>query len=157
VYALQKAAGLTRDGVVGPHTARALNKGIRPEPRTTQGDAIDVDLKTDLLMVVRDGRLTEVLNTSTGGGYTYTENGVSAVAQTPTGTFHVYRQVDGLVTDPLGQLWRPKFFSGGFAIHGDSSVPAYPVSHGCVRISNEAIDWVWAHDIAPIGTTVVIY
>ncbi len=89
VYALQKAAGLTRDGVVGAHTARALSKGVLPVPRTTQGDAIEVDLKADLVMVVRNGALTHVLNTSTGGGYTYTENGVSAVAQTPTGTFHV--------------------------------------------------------------------
>lgn len=53
-------------------------------------------------------------------------DGESAIADTPVGVFHVYRQVDGLVTDPLGQLWRPKFFDGGFAIHGDSSVPPVP-------------------------------
>lgn len=26
------------------------------------------------------------------------------------------------------------YFRGGFAIHGYPSVPAYPASHGCVRI-----------------------
>jgi lipoprotein-anchoring transpeptidase ErfK/SrfK len=31
------------------------------------------------------------------------------------------------------------------------------VSHGCVRISNEAIDWVWAQNLDPIGTTVWVY
>ncbi|MGO9334202.1 MAG: L,D-transpeptidase family protein [Acidimicrobiales bacterium] len=48
------------------------------------------------------------------------------------------------MVDPLGQLWLPKFFDEGFAIHGDSDVPPYHVSHGCVRVSNEAIEWIWA-------------
>jgi lipoprotein-anchoring transpeptidase ErfK/SrfK len=108
-------------------------------------------------MVVNNGHLLYTLNTSTGGGYTYTDQGVTSVAITPSGLFHTYRQVDGLVVDSLGALWRPKFFTGGFAIHGDSSVPPYPVSHGCVRVSNEAIDWIWANNIDPIGTTVWVY
>ena len=29
-----------------------------------------------------------------------------------------------------GELWRPKYFDDGFAIHGDSYVPPEPVSHG---------------------------
>ena len=98
-----------------------------------------------------------MLNTSTGGGYTYTQDGVTSVAITPVGHFQIYRQVNGLVVDSLGQLWRPKFFDAGFAIHGDTSVPPYPVSHGCVRVSNAAIDWIWANNIAPIGTSVWVY
>ena len=31
-------------------------------------------------------------------------------------------------------------------------VPPYPVSHGCARISNEAIEWIWAANIDPVGT-----
>ena len=81
----------------------------------------------------------------------------SAVAETPRGHFTIYREVDGMVTDPLGQLWRPKFFTSGYAIHGDSFVPPNPVSHGCVRVSNEAIDWIWADNLAPIGTAVWVY
>jgi len=157
VYALQKAAGITRDGIVGPVTEAALARGTLPFPRSTSGSVIEVDLQDELLMLVNDGKLTAVLNTSTGGGYTYTDDGVTGVADTPTGTFHIYRQVDGMVTDSLGQLWRPKFFDGGFAIHGDSYVPPYPVSHGCVRVSNEAIDWIWAQNLAPIGTVVWVY
>ena len=80
-----------------------------------------------------------------------------SVAVTPTGLFRISRQVDGLVTDSLGQLWRPKYFDGGFAIHGDSSVPPTPASHGCVRVSNEAIDWIWEQNLAPIGTPVWVY
>jgi lipoprotein-anchoring transpeptidase ErfK/SrfK len=98
-----------------------------------------------------------VLNTSTGGGYTYTSDGVTAVADTPVGVFNMFRQVNGMVTDSLGQLWRPKFFYRGFAIHGDDSVPPFPVSHGCARVSNDAIDWIWADNLAPIGTKVWVY
>jgi len=157
VYALQKVAGLARDGIVGPKTEAALAAGIVPHPRRTSGSVIEIDLQTDLLLFVTNGRLTAVLNTSTGGGYTYSEEGVTSVADTPVGRFEIYRQVDGMVTDSLGQLWRPKFFDGGFAIHGDSSVPPYPVSHGCIRVSNEAIDWIWSGNLAPIGTDVWIF
>lgn len=157
VYALQKAAGLERDGIVGPLTEDALQRGVAPQPRSTTGYVIEVDLAADLLMVVQNGKLEWTLNTSTGGGYWYSDDGVSARAETPTGQFHVYRQVDGLVVDRLGQLWRPKFFDDGFAIHGDSYVPPEPVSHGCVRISDEAIDWVWADNVIPMGTEVWVY
>jgi Putative peptidoglycan binding domain/L,D-transpeptidase catalytic domain len=157
VWALQKAAGLPRTGVATPATWAALAAGVVPHPRSTSGYIIEIDLEDDLLMVVSNGHLEYTLNTSTGGGYTYTDEGVTSVADTPTGQFSIYRQVDGLVVDSLGALWMPKFFTGGFAIHGDSNVPPYPVSHGCARISNEAIDWVWANNIAPIGTAVWVY
>jgi lipoprotein-anchoring transpeptidase ErfK/SrfK len=157
VYALQKAAGLTPDGSVGPSTDAALNRGVLPHPQTSSGYIVEVNLAIDLVMIVNNGKVLYTLNTSTGGGYTYTQDGVTNVAITPTGHFHVFRQVDGMVVDSLGALWRPKFFYQGFAIHGDSFVPPYPVSHGCVRVSNEAIDWIWANNIIPIGTAVWVY
>ena len=116
-----------------------------------------MDLARDLVLFVDNGKVEYVLNTSTGGGYTYTDDGVTSVAETPQGHFQIYRAVDGLVVDSLGALWRPRFFTGGFAIHGDSYVPAVPVSHGCVRVSNEAIDWIWANNLAPIGASVWVY
>jgi hypothetical protein len=158
VYALQKAAGIGRDGIAGPITDAALTKGVVPHPRSTAGYVIEVDLEDDLVMFVNNGKLEYVLNTSTGGGYTYSDGGGgTAIAITPTGLFHTYREVDGLVTDYLGQLWMPKYFTGGFAIHGDSYVPPEPVSHGCVRVSDEAIEWIWANNLDPIGTTVWVY
>jgi hypothetical protein len=157
VYALQKAAGIGRDGLVGPATSAALSQGVLPHPRSTSGQVIEVDLQRDLVMLVSNGKLGYVLNTSTGGGYRYTDQGTASQADTPVGDFHIFRQVDGMVTDNLGQLWRPKFFDSGFAVHGDSDVPPYPVSHGCVRVSNEAIDWIWSNNLAPIGTEVRVY
>ncbi|HXQ61461.1 MAG TPA: L,D-transpeptidase family protein [Acidimicrobiales bacterium] len=157
VYALEKAAGIGRTGIVGSAADAALTDGVLPRPRSTSGYVIEVDLEDDLVMFVTNGRVDFVLNTSTGGGYTYTEAGVTAVADTPVGHFQIYRDVDGLVVDSLGALWRPRFFDAGFAIHGDSSVPPEPVSHGCVRVSNEAIDWIWSANLAPIGTAVWVY
>jgi hypothetical protein len=157
VYALQKTAGVSPDGNVGPTTWAALADGVVPQPLSTSGYVIEVDLEDDLLMFVTNGKLDYVLNTSTGGGYTYTDDGVTAVADTPVGHFEIYRQVDGMVVDSLGALWRPKFFDDGFAIHGDSYVPPYPVSHGCVRVSDEAIDWIWASNLLPIGTAVWVF
>lgn len=157
VYALQKAAGIPPDGVVGPSTESALLSGTTPHPRSTQGRVVEVDLASDLLMLVDNGRLLATLNTSTGGGYWYYSDGGYALAETPVGVFHVYRELDGPDFGPLGELWRPKFFDGGFAVHGDSWVPPYPVSHGCVRVSNEAIDWIWQENLMPIGTEVWVY
>jgi len=158
VYALQKAAGIGRDGIVGPVTDAAITKGVLPHPRSTFGYVIEVALKDDLVMFVDNGKLEYILNTSTGGGYKYNNgSGGINIADTPTGVFHTYRVVDGLVVDYLGQLWMPRYFTGGFAIHGDSYVPPEPVSHGCVRVSNEAIEWIWANNLDPIGTTVWVY
>ena len=157
VFAFKKTAGLPRDGIVGPAMQRALIGGIRPHPHSTQGHVIEVNLYRDLVMSVINGKVQWVFNTSTGGGYTYSSGGVTSVATTPTGHFTIQREINGLVTAPLGQLWRPKYFYSGFAIHGDSYVPAVPVSHGCVRLSNEAISFVWNQNLAPIGTSVWIY
>jgi peptidoglycan hydrolase-like protein with peptidoglycan-binding domain len=158
VWALQKAAGLSTDGVAGQATWDALFHKVLPTPRPSSASyLIEVNLATDLVMVVSNGKVEYVLNTSTGGGYTYYENGATDVAITPTGVFNTYTAVDGLVTDSLGQLWMPRYFYEGFAIHGDGYVPPVPVSHGCVRVSNEAIEWIWSANIDPIGTEVWVY
>jgi peptidoglycan hydrolase-like protein with peptidoglycan-binding domain len=157
VWALEKADNLGRDGVAGPAVWAALARHVQPRPRSTSGYVIEVDLTDDLVMFVDNGRLEYTLNTSTGGGYTYVENGQTDVATTPTGIYNTYAAIDGTVTDSLGTLWRPRYWYEGYALHGDGYVPPYPVSHGCVRISNEAIDWVWAANLDPIGTEVWVY
>lgn len=158
VYAVQKAAGLGRDGVVGPRTMKAVTDEVRPHPRTTSGNAVEIDLQRQIIMIVRGGRLTYTLNTSTGSGRMYqTAGGGTAVAHTPTGNYAVIWQIDGPDNAPLGLLWRPKFFTGGYAVHGSGSVPPYPASHGCARVSNPAMDMIWANGLMPVGTKVLVY
>ena len=157
VFALQKAASLSVDGVVGRATADALARGVKPRILATIGNEVQINLRSQLLMIVRNGRLATVLNTSTGGGYSYTSGGVTSRALTPRGIFTIFRQVDAMDISPLGMLWRPKYFTSGYAIHGSSSVPPVAASHGCVRVSNQAMDWIWTSNQMPIGTTVRIY
>ena len=156
VWALQKSAGLSRDGVVGPRTTKALADGVRPKA-TLKGDGVEIDLDRQVLLVVRGGTVRTILNTSTGNGEKYTSTrGTPATAITPKGRFEVYRGVDGPLTNSLGELWRPRFFHRGFAVHGSPSIPPWPASHGCARLSNAAIDMIWAKGLMPIGATVVV-
>lgn len=157
VYALQKAAGQNPSGVVTAKTWKALNDGIRPAARSKSGTVIEVDLKRDLILFVTDGHVKYILNTSTGGGYVFYENGRREVATTPKGHFTTYRVIDGPHRAPLGLLYRPRYFFEGVAIHGDSSVPSHPVSHGCVRVTDAAINWIWSAHLDPIGRQVWTY
>jgi Putative peptidoglycan binding domain/L,D-transpeptidase catalytic domain len=157
VYALQKAAGQNPSGVVTAKTWKAINDGIRPTARSKSGTVIEVDLKRDLILFVTNGHVKYILNTSTGGGYVFYENGRREVANTPRGHFTTYRVIDGPHRSPLGLLYRPRYFFEGVAIHGDSSVPSHPVSHGCVRVTDAAINWIWSAHLDPIGSQVWTY
>ncbi len=159
VMAFEKANGLKRDGVLDNRVRELLDSDTRgPSTRTTSGYWIEIDKARQIVMGVRNGKAEWILNTSTGSGQWYTtSDGGRAQAVTPSGRFQIYRQIDGLRDAPLGILWRPKYFNGGIALHGSPSVPSYPASHGCVRLSNGGIDWLWASGNAPIGTRVIVY
>jgi N-acetylmuramoyl-L-alanine amidase len=156
VTALQKVAGLSRDGVLGPRTAKALAAGIKPRARSTRGDVIEVDLAHQVVLVVRHGHVRLTFDTSTGSGQYYTSQGRRKHAVTPKGTFKVYYVVDGWDPGPLGRLYRPRYFNGGIAIHGYPSVPSQPASHGCVRVTIGAMDYLWSSKLLPIGRTVLV-
>ncbi|WP_236717924.1 L,D-transpeptidase family protein [Actinoplanes sp. TFC3] len=157
VYALQKAAGLSRDGVVGPKTEKALDQGVRPKARSRSGYVIEISKKRQLLMLVKDGEVTQAFNTSTGSYERYEQEGATHVAATPSGKFTVSRQIDGWRNAPLGLLWRPKYFNGGIAVHGANSVPPYAASHGCARLSIAAMNYLWSNDKIPLKTKVWVY
>lgn len=159
VMALQKTAGLSRDGVAGPATQRALAAGAWPRANSTSKRAIEIDKRRQILKVVRNGRVTMVFNTSTGTEREFTseKTGRKGVAVTPKGWFRVQRQVDGWREAELGKLYRPKYFNGGIAIHGAYSIPAWPASHGCARVSVPAMDYLWNNSIAPVGTRVIVH
>jgi peptidoglycan hydrolase-like protein with peptidoglycan-binding domain len=147
VVALQKVAGISRDGVVGPATLDALARGARPATQSTSGLVVEIDLARQVLSAVRDGRVVLVFDASTG----------SVPGTTPRGHWTVTRQIDGLRQAELGLLYRPKYFHEGVAIHGYTSVPARPASHGCVRVTYPAMDAIWALGLAPVSTPVWVY
>jgi peptidoglycan hydrolase-like protein with peptidoglycan-binding domain len=158
VYAFQKVEGLPRSGIVDIQTSQRLATARRPSPRSTTGYVAEVDKPHQVIKIARDGATLWIFNTSTGSGIPYVLDGTRFTAQTPDGHFEVQGQIDGLDISPLGTLWRPKFFtSTGIAFHGSPSIPPFPASHGCVRMSNAAIDWIWATNTIPLHTAVWVY
>jgi peptidoglycan hydrolase-like protein with peptidoglycan-binding domain/ribosomal protein L24E len=158
VYAFQKVEGLPRSGIVDIQTSQRLVNARRPVPRSTTGYVAEVDKPHQVIKIALNGRTLWVINTSTGSGIPYVLDGTRFTAQTPEGHFTVVSQINGLDVSPLGTLWRPKFFTGtGIAFHGSPSIPPFPASHGCVRMTNAAIDWIWASNTIPIGTAVWVY
>ena len=145
VLAFQKVNGLQRDGVAGPATLTALEHPIRPRARATASVALEVVKGKQVVLLTRFGAVKWIFNASTG----------TASTPTPSGLFTVYRQINGWRTSTLGRLYRPKYFLRGYAVHGSTSVPAYPASHGCVRINLAAADFVWGR--VPVGSRVRIY
>ncbi len=119
VLAFQKVHGLPRTGRVDPGLWQRLATARMPAPRYGRADHIEVDKTRNVLYEITGGRVNRIVHVSTG-----------ATGNTPLGTFHVYRKVGGW--DWV--LWYPLYFLRGFAIHGYPSVPAYPASHGCVRV-----------------------
>jgi L,D-transpeptidase catalytic domain/Putative peptidoglycan binding domain len=140
VLAFQKVNWMARTGRADGAFWRQLWSASVPRARVPSGDYIQVDKGRQVLFEVRKGEVVNVLHVSTG-----------ATGNTPVGTWHVYRESygwDWVLLDPM-------YFLRGFAIHGYPSVPAYPASHGCVRIP------IWAarglRERWGRGTTIRVY
>jgi lipoprotein-anchoring transpeptidase ErfK/SrfK len=147
VYAFQKVQGLERTGVVDPaFWARTENPRL-PTPRyRSPANHIEVDKTRQVLYIVRDGQVSLISPVSTAGISGY---------YTPEGVFSIYRKVSGWDTSPLGFLYDSMYFTGGYAIHGNPSVPPYPASHGCVRVPMWLIPRLF--ETEPYGEQVYVY
>jgi len=166
VMAFQKYFQLRPTGNINAATAHLLEEITNPATATTkEGTLAEVDKSRQLLFLVQDGITTYVMNTSTGDDHAYEEPDgntpgvmIKGTAVTPVGSFKIDRErPDGWWIGDLGQIYRPKYFVGGVAIHGSMSVPAYPASHGCVRVTVKAMDFIWDNDILPRGSQVLVY
>jgi peptidoglycan hydrolase-like protein with peptidoglycan-binding domain len=156
VVAFQKVNRLGRDGVVGPITRKALEHPRSPRPRSTKaGFHVEADLTLQVVYMVKDGRIQEILDASSASGQTYTVDGDVRLAVTPQGSFVIQRKIDAWRKSKLGLLYRPAYFTGGYALHGAYSVPPFPASHGCIRITITAMDRWFAK--LPVGTPMLVY
>ncbi len=147
VLAFQKYQRLDRTGVADPNTLISLAsvETIAP-PLGSAGPTIDIDLERQIIFATTETGERKILSTSTGNGELYrSANGQLVTATTPTGQFRIERRIDGVRRSYLGSLYRPLYFKRGWAIHGSNSVPAYPASHGCVRVRNNDQDWLFGN------------
>ena len=156
VMAFQKVFGLERSGKATPELLAKIASSGEPGPMMGDGgpNRVEIDLKKQVLQLYKGGALVRVLSVSTGNEKRYCVQGECDVAITPGGSFKVNRKIRGLRVSRLGELYNPLYFNGGIAMHGSASVPAYPASHGCVRIPMNSS--LWLFDNVPSGTPVYV-
>jgi N-acetylmuramoyl-L-alanine amidase len=156
VIAFEKVQGLPR---LQKWTAAEMTRVLHPlafkvrypSSRTT----VEVDITRQVLVISKAGVISTIVDVSTGSDKVYYLDGVRNVAHTPRGRFSIYHKIDGIRISKLGELYKPSYFYKGWAIHGNSSVPTYPASHGCVRITDYAADRLFAR--LAIGVLVAVY
>jgi hypothetical protein len=156
VTAFQKVEGLARTGRWAA-TERARVKaphGFRMRYRDGRLTA-EVDITRQVLVLGRNGVIQRIVDVSTGSEQVYYQDGVRNVAHTPRGVFTVFHKINGIRISKLGELYKPSYFFRGYAVHGSGSVPTYPASHGCVRVTNPVADRLFP--VLVIGTRVAVY
>lgn len=155
VYAFQKHHGLATTGTFTADMWPLLREEVSL-PYRAELNRVEVDLGKQVLYVVEDGDVALVLPISSGSGGTYRHSsGGWAISSTPEGRYAFDRKVDGWRHAFLGSLYNPFYFKGGYAIHGSNSVPNYPASHGCIRVTNWDMDLLKTQ--IDVGWTVYVY
>jgi N-acetylmuramoyl-L-alanine amidase len=150
------------DGIDGPRTRQGLCAWRRLEGRTAsrtaltsselkairtttrlpaaaKGRGVTVDRTCQTVYYRQDGRFRKVLIASTG----------SSGSLPRTGDFRIQRKRAGWHTSSLypassPNMYNTLYFDGAIAIHGSRSVPAYPASKGCVRVTVKGADYLFA-------------
>jgi peptidoglycan hydrolase-like protein with peptidoglycan-binding domain len=166
VMAFQKYLGLPATGSVDETTAAYMTNVIeRGHGTADTGDLVEVDKSKQLLFIVRGGKTVWIINASTGSEVAYEEPNKKDPTKietgdsiTPVGLFKVTRErAEGWWEGDLGEIYRPKYFRGGVAVHGSNNIPNYAASHGCVRISTSAMDFIWDNDLIPMRSVVWVH
>ncbi len=156
VMAFQKVAGRKRTGYLTREDLDALRHAETLRGIEAGAAHIEIDLHRQVLFFIdADGAAIRIAPISSGSGKCFTEGGWTRRAVTPHGRFTVIRKIAGWRKSPLGELYDPLYFINGTAIHGNPAIPAYPASHGCVRIPMTVARELFR--LAPLGLTVLIY
>ena len=124
ILAYRKVGGLPRNSRAAAYIVERLarKQGRFRSKYPRHGKHVEADLSRQVLVLHdRNGKVFRILHMASG------------TSSTPTvrGSFRVYSKTPG--TNSLGMV-HSIYFVGGYAIHGYPSVPAYPASHGCLRI-----------------------
>ncbi len=148
LMAFQAWNGLSRDGVAGVATRKKLATASAPTPRpeNVSGHYVEVYRSLGVALCIDGGTLVRAVHCSTGR---------PGLATTP-GVWTVYLKSLRFWSQQYSS-WMPyaSFFHNGEGLHGYEDVPAYPASHGCVRLPMPEAPWVY--QFASMGTTVFVF
>jgi peptidoglycan hydrolase-like protein with peptidoglycan-binding domain len=137
VEAVQKLFGGERHGRIdeGVRFALATFRWPKSVVQQPEPDRTEIDLDRQVLFVYRNNEIVLISTTSTGNGEHFCggDDGCQ-YAVTPPGKFAFDWHHRGWRDGSLGELYNPYYFNGGIAVHGYTSVPTEPASHGCARI-----------------------
>jgi hypothetical protein len=144
VLAFRKTNDMSRDGYATHEVYAKLmrHQGAFKLRYPKAGKHVEFDWSRQVLTLAQNGKPFRTYHTSSG------------TASTPTvfGTYHFYLKSPG--TNAKGMV-DSNYFIGGYAIHGYVDVPAYPASHGCLRVpipnARQIYDWV------DIGDPIFLY
>lgn len=159
VQTVQKLFGLPITGAIDQPTRFVLSAFKYRAPLVTgpqvEPDRVEVDLDRQVLTLYQGGQVRLITTTSTGSGQYFCggDDGCQ-YAVTPTGRYTFQWFYNGWRKSKLGQLYKPYYFNGGIAVHGYPSVPAWPASHGCVRIPMRIADYF--HTLVRNGSPVYV-
>ena len=158
LVAFQKLQGARATGRLTRAEYNALSVASPHRPKEISGGMhIEVDIGRQVLFLVDgEGKVGNILPISSGTGKRFKEAGYpEALAVTPCARLEVYQKVAGWRKSPLGEMHNPLYIVGGIAIHGSTDVPAYPASHGCIRVPMYASQLL--PKMVPMGTPVYVY
>ena len=103
-------------------------------------------------------RRTDAISVTAAGdttGNDFTSFGAQWYAITPAGHYHFEYLHEGWDKGKLGKMWNPYYFNGGIAVHGYTSVPTDPASHGCARIPMHIAEYF--HTLVKVGDPVYVF
>jgi lipoprotein-anchoring transpeptidase ErfK/SrfK len=146
ITAFQQWNGLSADGIAGPQTLAKLRTAGAPR-HATDGPPrrIEIYRAKGVTLLVDNGSVKRAIHSSAG----------KRGNETPTGSYRIQRKMLKDWSRPY-KTWMPyaSYFHAGYALH-EGAVPAYPASHGCVRLPSwDAAD---VYRFATVGTAVVVY
>lgn len=107
-------------------------------PAASSGRGVTVDRTCQVVYYRQDGQWRHVHHASTGAG------GLPREGSYTIGRTHAGWHTSTLYPAPAPNMYNSLFFHGAIAIHGSNDVPPHPASSGCVRVTPQAADQLFA-------------
>jgi len=145
VWAFKEAQGLPMNAATNTLvTYKFRHDLIHPRAprvlvRKGGSNRIEINQNDELLVLYRNNKVELILHVSSGGNCLIDQG---CGWTTPDGNYKALSFLPGWIKVQLGEMYNPVFFiDEAYAIHGETVVPWYPDSHGCVRIWMDAATW----------------